>query len=199
MKHFSFIFFLQKEHVIRKHFGLQVMSPFYSVHSPLISWSQLQIFQLGAGLLILVLRYKDIISFSQDSFSNESYFLSGSGPESLLLEEPFDTPNPKPFALSEDVLDVLSVSLSIVMESTVGGRSFRWSSIQALYFSVALVDDHLFIFRLQFRFLCFCQVQHQSLVIDFKDCTYQQLTWAGSLSALFSLIIKLILRSTVFE
>lgn len=60
-------------------------------------------------LLILVLLHRGTISSSMDSLPNES-----SCPESKTL------------TLSVDVLDIQSVSLSDIMEPTVGPISFRW-------------------------------------------------------------------------
>lgn len=72
------------------------------------------------GLLILVPYYRVKISSFWGSLSNESYCTSSSGRESSPLEEPLNAPNPNIFALSEDVIDVLSVLFSDVMEQTAG-------------------------------------------------------------------------------
>lgn len=74
------------------------MSSFSSVHSPLISWSRFQIWQLSVGLLILVLYCRGTITSSfWNSLSNELYCSFGSGPELSPLEEPLDSPNPNTF------------------------------------------------------------------------------------------------------
>lgn len=96
-------FFLQKQNVIQKCFYLQGMT-FSSVHFPLISWSWFQRWQLGAGLLILVLHHRETIpSSSKYLFFEESFCSSGSNPKFFPLEEPFNTPNANTLALSEAV------------------------------------------------------------------------------------------------
>lgn len=104
-------------------FDKQSKSPFSSVYSSLISWSQ--IWQLGVVFVMLVLHHRGTTT----SFSEALSCMSGPGSELSPLVKPLYVPNPITLAISEDLFNVLPVLLTYVIEFMLGQRYFRWCSI----------------------------------------------------------------------